>query len=360
MCEDRGSSVNPFAAHQQILRERLHFFLCTLHPAVYADVVRAFEDELKILHQVNQDIYTPQNIRSSGVWSLLPLLVAQHVAPEIDPTYASSVALAVESFVTAIDLLDDIEDEDHTEIVHELGTARVINTAAILFTLAQQALLSLSDIGIPPTTILRLLQTLQESSLVVSTGQHLDIVVENRPTHEFTGEECIEIAATKSGALLRLACLMGAQCAGASDEVCAKYAEFGELLGIAAQLDNDCNDLYYLLYSQGWALSSEEIVRTSNMVKSDLVRGKKTLPIVLAAEEIAKTQGASTANMQDALQQAATLSDTENEAYMRAFREGIITAWGICLLYRERASERLQELEAQKPFTPLLHLLVGV
>ena len=116
---------------------------------------------------------------------------------------------------------------------------------------------------------------------------------------------------------------MGAQCAGASDELCAKYAEFGELLGIAAQLDNDCNDLYYLLYSQGWALSSEEIVRTSNMMKSDLVRGKKTLPIVLAAEEIAKTQGASTANMQDALQQAATLSDTENEAYMRAFREGI-------------------------------------
>ena len=360
MNDDTGSLVNPFAAYQQMLRERLHFFLHTLHPAVYADVVRAFEDEVKILHQADQHIHPPQNVRTSGIWSLLPLLIAQHIAPEIDPTYASSVALAVESFVTAIDLLDDIEDEDQTDIVHKLGTARVINTAAILFTLAQQALLSLSELGISPTTILLLLQTLQESSFVVSTGQHLDIVVENRPAHEFTREECIEIAATKSGALLRLACLMGAQCAGASDELCTKYAEFGELLGIAAQLDNDCNDLYYLLYSQGWALSSEEIVRTSNMMKSDLVRGKKTLPIVLAAAEIAKTQGASSVNMQDALQQAATFSDKENEVYVRAFREGIITAWGICLLYRERASERLQELEAQKPFTPLLHLLVGV
>ncbi len=360
MYEDRGSSVNPFTAHQQILRERLHFFLCTLHPEVYADVVRAFEDELKILHQVNQDIHALQNVRSSGIWSLLTLLVAQHVAPEIDLTYASSVALAVESFVTAIDLLDDIEDEDQTEIVRELGTARVVNTAAILFTLAQQALLSLSELGISPTTILRLLQTLQESSFVVSTGQHLDIVVENRSAHEFTREECIEIAATKSGALLRLACLMGAQCAGASDELCAKYAEFGVLLGIAAQLDNDCNDLYYLLHSQGWALWSEKIEKSTQTMKSDLARGKKTLPIVLAAAEIAKTQGAWSMNMQDAIQQAATLSDTENEVYVRAFREGIITAWGICLLYRERASERLQELEAQKPFTPLLHLLVGV
>jgi geranylgeranyl pyrophosphate synthase len=360
MNEDRGSLVNSLAAYQQMLRERLHFFLSALHPAVYADVVRAFEDELKILHQVDQNLHAPQYIRTSGIWSLLPLLVAQHIAPEIDPVYASSVALAVESFVTALDLLDDIEDEDQTDIVHELGTARVINTATILLTLAQQALLSLSELGISPTTILRLLQTLQESSLVVTTGQHLDIIVENRPAHEFTREECIEIAATKSGALLRLACLMGAQCAGASDELCAKYAEFGELLGIAAQLDNDCNDLYYLLYSQGWALSSEKIVRTSRVIKSDLVRGKKTLPIVLAAAEIAKTQGASMANMQNALQQAATLSDTDKEAYMRAFREGIITAWGICLLYRERASERLQELEAQKPFTPLLHLLVGV
>lgn len=352
--------MNPFAAHQQILRERLHFFLRTLHPAVYSDVLRAFEDEVKILHQVNKDISAPQNVRPSGIWSLLPLLVAQHVAPEIDPTYASSVALSVESLVTAIDLLDDIEDEDQTEIVQELGTARVINTAAILFTLAQQALLSLSDLGISPATVLRLLQTLQESSLVVSTGQHLDIVVENRPAHKFTIEESIEIAATKSGALLRLACLMGAQCAGASDELCAKFAEFGELLGIAAQLDNDCNDLYYLLYSRGWALSSQRREGTSQTMKSDLARGKKTLPIVLAAAEIAKTQGASSVNMQDALEQATRFSDKENEANKRVFREAIITAWGICLLYRERASERLQELEAQKPFTPLLHLLVGM
>ena len=359
MYEGRGSFVNNFAAHRQMLRERLHFFLRALHPVVYADVVRAFEDELKILHQADQDIHPHQNVGTPGIWSLLPLLVAQHIAPEIDPVYASSVALAVECLVTAIDLLDDIEDEDQTAIVHELGTARVINTAAVLFTLAQQALLSLSDLGISPLTILRLLQTLQESSIVVSTGQHLDIVVETRPVYEFTGEECIEIAAAKAG-LLRLACLMGAQCAGASDELCAKYAEFGELLGIAAQLDNECHDLYYLLYSQGWVLSSEEVESTSQALKSDLARGKKTLPIVLAAAEIAKTQGASSAKIQDALQQAATFSDKENEAYMRAFREGIITAWGICLLYRERASERLRELEAQKPFTPLLHLLVGV
>jgi len=44
-------SVNPFAAQQHSLRERLNFLLAKVHPALYADVVRAFQEEDKLFYQ---------------------------------------------------------------------------------------------------------------------------------------------------------------------------------------------------------------------------------------------------------------------------------------------------------------------
>ena len=84
-------------------------------------------------------------------------------------------------------------------------------------------------------------------------------------------------------------------------------------------------------------------------MKSDLARGKKTLPIVLAAQ------------IYDvALQKSPSQADQEKEEYLRSLHEGIMTTWGICLLYRERARDRLQEIEAQQPISPMLRLLLGL
>ena len=59
-------------------------------------------------------------------WPLLTLLVAQTIAPEIDLVSASSVAVAIECFICALDLLDDVEDDDQTPIVQSLGIARTL------------------------------------------------------------------------------------------------------------------------------------------------------------------------------------------------------------------------------------------
>src|SRR5713101_512001 len=152
-------SVNPFAAQQHSLRERLNFLLAKVHPALYADVVRAFREEDKLFYQPPPGIISPRTTRPAGIWSLLTLLVAQHVSPDIDPLYASSVAVSVECFCAALDLLDDVEDGDQTPIVQELGAARVLNVTTVLLTMAQQALLSLSEMGVDPANILRLLNT---------------------------------------------------------------------------------------------------------------------------------------------------------------------------------------------------------
>ncbi len=332
-----------------MLIERLHLLLATLQPVLYVDVVSALEGEGKLLSQPHTDAHPSDSqgpTLPDGVWALLTLLVAQYISPDIDPTCASSVAVAIECFVCAIDLLDDVIDEDQTPTLQTLGVARTLNVSTALLTLAQQAILSLSQQGVQPLTILRLLNTLQESALVVTAGQHRDVLAEQRPTRDFTREECIEIAAAKAGSIMRLACRLGALCAGADDVVCEQFSELGELLGIAHQLDNDSHDLYYLLQGGISTIASTE-AETARNIKTDLVRGKKTLPVVLAAQ------------INGTLQNTSSSADEEKEEYLRALHEGILTTWGICVLYRERARDRLQEIEAQKPVAPLLRLLLG-
>ncbi len=282
----------------------------------------------------------------AGHWPLLALLVAQYCAPDIDTTCAASVAIAIECFICALDLLDDVEDDDQTPTLQALGVARTLNVSTTLLMLAQQALLSLSEQHVPSSRILHLLDTLQEAALVATAGQHRDLLAEHRPVESFTQEECIEIAAGKAGSLMRLACSMGAICAGAGDMTCAQFAKLGELLGISYQLDNDAHDLYYLL--QGHPFISTNTGTAQRGIKTDLVRGKKTLPLVIAAQR------------EVTLQTAALQADEIREEQLRALHEGITATWGISLLYRERARECLQEIEAERPITPSLRMLLDL
>lgn len=343
---DTPPPTDLFAAHQQILRERLRLLLEAVHPLLRSDVMHALEAEGKLFSQphTSTDLHRPRT--PAGVWPLLTVLVAQHVSPSIGPLYASSVAVAVECFVCAIDVFDDIIDEDQTPTIQTLGVGRAVNVATALLILAQQAILSLQQQSIAPELILRLLDTFQESAMVTVAGQHLDLLAEQRPVQDFTIEECINIAAAKAGSIMRLACRLGALCAGADDVLCEQFSELGKLLGIVAQLDNDSHDLYYVLQDETSTVAPTRVATRS--VKSDLVRGKKTLPVVLAAK------------MGHPLQNVPASADKEREEYLRALHEGIVATWGICLLYRERARDRLREVEAQQPVAPALRFLLGL
>lgn len=343
MSNEAQTPVNPFAAQQQLLRERLHLLLSTLHPALQTDVRRAFEERGKLLFKSSDKAAAANSTLPAGSWPLLTLLVAQHFSPSIDLAFGGSVAIATECFVCALDLLDDVEDEDQTPIIQELGVARALNVSTTLLTLAQYAFLSLSQQSVKPALILRLLGAMHEATLVATSGQHRDLLAERRRAGDLTREECIEIAAAKAGAIMRLACLLGAICAGASKAERAEFAEIGELLGIAHQLDNDAHDLYYLLES----VNTSSSISVEGNVKTDLARGKKTLPVVLAA------------SMNTPLQDSNELADGGQQEYLRALHEGIITTWGISLLYRERAHDRLRAISLRKSLAPELRLLLG-
>ena len=343
MSKEAQLPANPFAAQQQLLRERLHHLLSTLHPALQVDARRAFEERGKLLSQSTYDASVADTVPPSGSWSLLTLIMAQSISPQIDLSYASMVAIATECFVCALDLLDDVEDEDRTPIIRELGAARTLNVSTALLALAQQALLSCLQNGVDQALVLRLLGLLQEATLVATSGQHRDLLAEQREARDLTSEECIEIAAAKAGAIMRLACLLGATCAGATDAECAGFAEMAELLGIAHQLDNDAHDLYYLVESAD-ASPDTPVTRS---VKTDLARGKKTLPVVLAA------------SIRESLQGNHESSDGEKQEYAQSLREGIMATWGISLLYRERAEERFLAISTRRPLAPELRLLLG-
>ncbi len=339
---DAQESMEPFEIYQHILRERLQSFLDPLQIILRSDVLRALQETGKLFDttQTGESIPIP-----AGSWSLLTLLITLNLAPNMDLIHASSVAISVECLICALDLLDDVEDGDQTPIIKELGSARVLNVSTALLTLAQRVILSIVQSEFPVAYILRLLDAMQESLLVATTGQQRDLLAEQRAVEQVTVEDCIEIAAEKAGALMGLACRMGALCAGADDEVCQHYSLLGQLLGISHQLDNDCHDLYYLL-NDPVAQTMGEGMPVSKYSKTDLIRGKKTLPIVLAAQS------------QRALH-AKSFTVENGSIDQKALQEGIMAGWGICLLYRERARNQLQKIEAQKTIPYLLRLLLG-
>jgi geranylgeranyl pyrophosphate synthase len=187
---------------------------------------------------------------------------------------------------------------------------------------------------------------MQEGTLLATSGQHRDLLAERQSLQEFTNEEsvelviekCVEIARGKAGSIMRLACCLGVMCAGAEKELLEQISLLGELLGIAHQLHNDCHDLYDFLANRGAQGDTRQ-------EKSDMARGKKTLPIVLAYT----------------LQESPTRADTEDYEDALALQRGILAAWGIRLLYRERVRSCLESIQASNTelhiAPPLRHLL---
>ena len=320
------SLANLLAAHYALLRERLQYFIDTLPLPLRDDVFHVFKEPGKL--------FSLQDDQSSsmlpGRWALITLLVAQGISPTIDLRLAGDVAIAVEIFMYGVDLVDDIEDGDQSAIIQAFGTARVLNIATTLFVLAQKVLLSLSAENIDHELIISLLNVLMSSSLKALNGQHLDILSEKTKYSEASDEKLLEIVNLKTGCLMSVIMELGALCTGVEKEICNKFAEFGRLLGIYHQIDNDNQDLGDLMHNVEDSTTESSSQRP---IKTDLIREKKTFPIVIASRQ----------------------GDGDRE---KAIHEGILASWGVSLLYRERAFECLQDLEERNLVSPLLRFVL--
>ncbi|MFD0588870.1 polyprenyl synthetase family protein [Paenibacillus sp. GCM10027627] len=143
-------------------------------------------------------------------------------------------AAAVELFVLASDILDDLEDEDAPSMPWMgVPAPHALHVAASLMTLSQQTLLdSVADVALRG----ELAVMMNKQMLRSANGQMLDLM--NTIQEE---EPFLEMVRQKSSSLLVLACMAGVLAAGRPwNEEVAMYAAD---LGIAAQIRNDCRDL---------------------------------------------------------------------------------------------------------------------
>ena len=165
---------------------------------------------------------------------------------------------------------DDIEDSSALrrgrETVWKLwGIAQAINTGDSLFMLAHLAVLRLSEI-VDTNTVLRAARLLQETCLLLTQGQYLDMAYEHQQSLSL--EAYMLMISGKTAELIATCTKLGAIVAQANDEKVRRYYDFGLNLGLAFQVQDDLLGI--------WG----EPALMGKSAESDLITGKKSLPIL--------------------------------------------------------------------------------
>lgn len=165
-------------------------------------------------------------------WLALPLLTCEALGGDPDPTY--HVAAGLELGRMAAGCLDEWQDQDTDDALWKIiGPAQTVNLATAMIALSHLSISRLTELGQEPVLILSLHKEFSRTLLRMSEGQYADLA------GGVALSNYAEVAARKSGSLLRLGCQAGAMVAGAQAEVVTYYGDFGQALGVLAQAWND-------------------------------------------------------------------------------------------------------------------------
>lgn len=235
--------------------------LVELSLAAVADRVQKLLDDAPITpayrSALSQALLAPGNILSDAPkarWARL-VWVCCAAAGDKRPEVVT-VAAAVELFMTALDLLDDVEDGEANPLQAALGQGPMLNVSTGLLFLTNASLLGLAH-GAEAARILT------EASLVACSGQHADL--QTYTDRSLQLDESLMVTEQKSAALVSAICHLGAFCGGADESGRWLYARFGSCLGMVVQLTDDIADIHP--HAQD---------------KTDIALGRPTLPLTYA------------------------------------------------------------------------------
>jgi geranylgeranyl diphosphate synthase type I len=204
-----------------------------------------------------------------------PLLVTLSAAAcGSDWTLALPAASAVELVHNFSLIHDDIEDASilrrgRPTVWKLWGIPQAINAGDALFTLAHLSVLTLSK-NVDIATTLRASRLLQETCLSLTQGQYLDMAYEH--------QQCLSLEAYwlmitgKTAGLIASCTALGAIIAHENDEKINYYRDFGNNLGLAFQVQDDLLGI--------WG----DAALMGKSAESDLITGKKSLPILFGLE----------------------------------------------------------------------------
>ena len=166
---------------------------------------------------------------------------------------------------------DDIEDNGLSRRSKETvwakwGLAKGINSGDAMFTSAFIALKKMKD-TLPSESLIDAFRLLSETCLELTIGQQLDIDFETR--ENITIANYYRMISGKTAALLSCCTQMGALISGLGSEEQLRYSKFGKELGMAFQIYDD------------WLGIWGDPLVTGKSASSDLVEGKKSLPVLI-------------------------------------------------------------------------------
>src|SRR5438034_4485476 len=192
-----------------------------------------------------------------------------------DARAALPAAAAIELLHNFTLIHDDIEDQDprrhHRPTVWSVwGVPQAINAGDGMYAISRLALQRLRARGFPAEPILDVSALLDQTCVRVCEGQFLDISFEART--DVTAERYRAMAAKKTGALFAASAQGPALLASGERSVHEQMARFGAEFGQSYQAYDDVQGI--------WGTSE----RTGKDEMNDLVKRKKSLPVVLAFE----------------------------------------------------------------------------
>ena len=244
---------------------------------------------LKLSEKEPASLYGPVDYAlSSGGKRLRPGLVmmsAESFGGEKALDASRNAAAGIEMFHNFTLLHDDVMDHSEMRRGRESVWKKWDATTAILsgdtmLTLATQLVSKVED-----DKLRSVLDTFNHMALEVYEGQRLDLDFENADS--VNSDIYIEMIRKKTGALLGAAGAIGAIIAGASEKDVAAMATFGEMLGIAFQIQDDWLDTYGDSSTFG------------KPIGGDILNDKKTFLLVKAMEADAGTVDALKVTMKE-------------------------------------------------------------
>jgi geranylgeranyl diphosphate synthase type I len=166
---------------------------------------------------------------------------------------------------------DDIQDQSELRrgrpaTWKKWGPAHAINVGDALFILAHLALLELKE-RVPLEMAMKAGQIVNDACLALTSGQFMDMSYETRIDLSIEKDYWPMISG-KTAALLAACIHVGAVLGNADESAQEAYRSFGHFLGAAFQIQDD--------YLGIWGDST----LTGKSVESDLVTGKKSLPVL--------------------------------------------------------------------------------
>jgi geranylgeranyl diphosphate synthase type I len=193
----------------------------------------------------------------------LVFLTCEAVGGSTGPALAGAVAVELVHNFSLVhdDLMDRDTERRHRPTVWSVwGDATAILVGDAMLSLAHEVL---SEADSPYAQAANLALSTATRELI--RGQLLDVRFEDRD--DVGLDECLDMAAGKTGALLAVSAELGAILGGAAPDQVAAFRRYGAELGLAFQLVDD------LLGIWGWP------ERTGKPVFSDLRSRKKTMPV---------------------------------------------------------------------------------